>query len=392
MPKFIFSIGIIEKKSFLPLIYAISQIGLNIYKNNCIIDIVSSYLLNFGLCVGLIMTYFIGSIIKYKRKTTKSSKRAFLHYIKDYLILFLISLFYMIGELSEYAINNNDEISEEEKDDYSREIFFVYGIEIIILTIITYFWLRNRYYIHHLICIFIIVILTFIIDALLNIFSHIKVISIIGIILTIVADTSVYIYVKYLMEHKYYYNMDILYLYGIFNTIVHFLSLIFSIIVQSEDGNNYLIIAFYEFYKESGPIIMILRFLFGLFIAGIYFYMLEFLIIESFSPNYVIIGYEIGLLPAALEIVKEDYTKISLLIIIFIAQFAVLFFYLEIFECNFCSLNKNTRKQIYKRVENHLNLDRESRITFEGYDISEGMKSQELEMEKLEKQETVKDE
>ena len=243
-----------------------------------------------------------------------------------------------------------------------------------------------------MICIFIIVILNFIIDALLNNFSHIQVISIIGIILTIVADTSVYIYIKYLMEHKYYYNMDILYIYGIFNTIVHFLSLIFSIIVQSKDGNNYLIIEFYEFYKESGPIIMIFRFLFGLFIAGIYFYMLEFLIIESFSPNYVIIGYEIGLLPAALEIVKEDYTKISLLIIIFIAQFAVLFFYLEIFECNFCSLNKNTRKQIYKRVENHLNLDRESRITFEGYDISEGMKSQELEMEKLEKQETVKDE
>ncbi len=326
MPKFIISLGVIEKKSFLPLIYVLSQIGLNIYKNNCINDIVSTYLLSFGVCIGIIMTYFIGSIIKYRSKTPKKTKRAFLHYIKDYLILFVISWIFMFEELSNYLIDNRDDLSEEVKNDYSREIFFVYGIEIIIITIITYFWLRNRYYIHHLICIIIFVLSTFIIDALLNNYYHIHRISLLSFILGILGDSSVYIYAKFLMEHKYYYNMDILYIYGIFSIIVHFLSLIYAIIVQNKDGTNYLIIAFYEFYKESGPYIMIFRFLFGLFISGIYLYMLEFLIVESFSPNYVIIGYEIGLLPAAIEIVNEDYTKISLLIIYLLFNLLFYFF------------------------------------------------------------------
>ena len=38
-------------------------------------------------------------------------------------------------------------------------------------------------------------------------------------------------------------------------------------------------------------------------------------------------------------------------LILFVVQFLVLMFYLEIFECNFCHLNKNTKKNVQNRAQ-----------------------------------------
>ena len=387
MAKFIFSFGIIDIKSFLPLIYAISYICLNIYKNYGLkdSDLATSYLFNFGISIGQVSTYFIGRIIKYKSKTTEKNKRPFVHYLKDYLILFVISTFFMIEQVFDYASQSNSEKGEEKKKDYSREIFFIYGIEIIILTIVTYFWLRYSYHIHHLLSTFIIVIESFIVDALLNNYYHLYFFTILGSIINILADICIYTYAKYLMEHKYYFNMDILFIYGIFNTIVYFLSLIIIILIQNANDSNILLFQFFEFYKKNGATQMVIVFLIGLFVVGICFNMLEFLIVERLTPTYVMIGYEIGLLPTAIAIAIKDGINYFQVIIMFIIQFISLFFYLEILECNFCSLNKNTRKQIYERVEFQFRHMTDSTITFRGYDISENIKLQEIELFRLEK-------
>ena len=64
-----------------------------------------------------------------------------------------------------------------------------------------------------------------------------------------------------------------------------------------------------------------------------------------------------------------------------------LLFYLEIFEYNFCLLNKNTRKQIEIREKTHLRQERDSEISIKGYYMLERVKMQEKEMEILENEE-----
>ena len=204
MAKFIFSLGVIEKKSLLPLIYVISHICVNIYKNYAVNELFDTYIENLGICFGQLMTFFVGRLIKYRSKTHQKIKRPFLHYIKDYIILFIISSFYMLDLFTESEIQDIAKMSKEEKNDYSREIFFVYGIEILLITIVSYFWLRIRYYIHHLISIIIIIIVSVIIDILLDNFSHIHSSSAISIIINFFADSLIYPYAKYLMERKYY--------------------------------------------------------------------------------------------------------------------------------------------------------------------------------------------
>ena len=136
---------------------------------------------------------------------------------------------------------------------------------------------------------------------------------------------------------------------------------------------------------------MISQFLIGIIVGGLYLNMLEFLIVEKLSPSYVMIGYEIGLLPSAIAIAMEEHILLWPLVIMFIVQFVCLLFCLEIFECNFCSLNKNTRKQIYQRAAPQFRHVSNSTITFKGYDISESIKLQELEMIKLEREESEKE-
>ena len=96
------------------------------------------------------------------------------------------------------------------------------------------------------------------------------------------------------------------------------------------------------------------------------------------TPNYVIIAYELGKIPTAIN--KWFISLIS------IFQVLCLLFYLEIFECNFCSLNKNTKKNIVERVYSEPNIylnDNDNEILIDGYDISESIIKQEKEMKEM---------
>ena len=131
---------------------------------------------------------------------------------------------------------------------------------------------------------------------------------------------------------------------------------------------------------------MIIRFLKGLIVIGFFIDILEIIILDKLTPNYIIIGYEIGKIQSnIINFVKtEDYQgyknlKVLVLIsliILSILQAITLLFYLEIFEFNFCSLNKNTKKNIEKRERllsiNNFNTDKdnESVIEIKGYTIS----------------------
>ena len=74
------------------------------------------------------------------------------------------------------------------------------------------------------------------------------------------------------------------------------------------------------------------------------FYLLT---LESLSPNHMMISYEIS--KVANILANSQSNKKWLSLILFAILFIILLFFLEIFEFNFCNLNKNTNLNIEER-------------------------------------------
>jgi hypothetical protein len=229
----------------------------------------------------------------------------------------------------------------------------------------------------------IIVIICISLDFLFSNYFHSNIYTIISSIFLILSDSILYSYLKYLIEFKYYFYLDILFISGIFSFFWNSLSLSVTILINKVKGSNKIFFEFYDFYNTKGIWIVIIRFLYGLIVNGFISDILEFIILDKLTPNYIIIAYEIGKIPSNIKnFVNSDYYKSLLIgiIILSVLQVITLLFYLEIFEFNFCSLNKNTKKNIEERelmltsnnivMDNYL-VDDESYIVIKGYIIEE---------------------
>ena len=374
MAKFFFSVGLLNKKLLLPLMYIILYTFIFIFWHYYDYNDATFFIENFGTSIGQILSYFLSLLFRYRKSSRKKKKVHNKKYIKNYLILLLIDILYIISNLLSNFLKSN-----EEKDS-SRKLYINDAIEIIFLTIVTYFILKYKYYIHHIISIILIALFAIIIDILLNNFSNANTLTIINSIFYISMDSIIYIYFKYLIESKYYYFMDVLFMYGIFNLGIYFISFLIILGIQNMSDNKTIIFVFYNEYRESGVWIMIARFFFGIFLVGFLVNIFEFIILYKLTPNYVIISFAIGRIPASF--IKSEGINKWIILIIGILQTISLLFYLEIFEYNFCSLNKNTKRNILER-ENNQRLDvydNDDEIVIKGYDISEIMKKQEKEM------------
>jgi len=81
-----------------------------------------------------------------------------------------------------------------------RDLFINDAIEVILVTIVTYFLLKYKYYIHHIISIIAIIIISLTIDLILGNFTHINSSIVINSILYIIGDSFLYSYCKHLMK------------------------------------------------------------------------------------------------------------------------------------------------------------------------------------------------
>jgi hypothetical protein len=110
---------------------------------------------------------------------------------------------------------------------------------------------------------------------------------------------------------------------------------------------------------KKGLVKTIIRFFLGFVVTGFIIDILEFMILDKLTPNYIIIGYEIGKIPSNIvdffgndsygDNKKLKVVVLVVLLILSILQIASLLLYLEIFELNFCSLNQNTKRNIEER-------------------------------------------
>ena len=160
----IISIGTVNKKLLWPLIYSILYAVLHIYwslyGNNIATLIIESY----GAFIGEILTVFINIKFKYKLKRKNKFKP---NYFKDISILVLLNIFYLISSLFKaYFAKPDDNTS------YVNEFFVNEGIELIFLIILSHFILKDKYYIHHIISLIAIIMLTISIDIILKNYSN----------------------------------------------------------------------------------------------------------------------------------------------------------------------------------------------------------------------------
>ena len=384
MARFIISLGIINKKLLIPSIYTLVCILVNIYYIDKDYNEVRIFVEALGMSIGEMSIYFTQNIFKYRRIATKKKKRNTVRqYVKDYSILFFFILINLLNKLSPFYIFTEDENSEttevEDKDKGKyRELFMNDALEIVFMTLVTYFLLKYKYYIHHFISIIMLIVLCIINDAILENFTHTSVSTVFSSTLYILADSFIYSYFKYLISNRYYHFVDVYFMTGIFDTFYYISSLIIVLTTQYINGTNKLIFQFFEYYNEYGASRLIAIFLFtGLLLKGILMGIFDGLIISELTPNYCAIVCELGKIPTTIYSI-EGYKK-WIILVLSIFQILSLLFYLEILEYNFCSLNKNTKKSIEDRVNNQLdegnNYD-DDEIVMKGYDISESIKIQ----------------
>ena len=230
-------------------------------------------------------------------------------------------------------------------------------------------------------------------DYLFSNYLHTNKFTFISSISLILTSSITYSYFKYLIEFKYYYYLDILYIYGIFSFFWSSVSLSLIILVHKVKGTNRILFEFYDYYNINTVLKIVFRIFYELIIIGIISDMFEFIILDKLTPNYIIILYEMSKMPAnIINFVVNIYNnlgKYKVLILIAILVLSILhaitlLFYLEIFEFYFCELNKNTKKNIEEREKilsnENISVDNESDIAIEGYKIEDGIKNTHIEM------------
>ena len=137
-------------------------------------------------------------------------------------------------------------------------------------------------------------------DFLFSNFNHTNKFTLISSISLIITSSITYSYSKYLIEFKYYYFLDILYIYGIFCFFWTSVSLSLFILVT-----NRILFEFYDYYNVKSVLKIVLRFLYELIVIGIVTDILEFIILDKLTPNYLIILYGLAKMPAKIIIFVE---------------------------------------------------------------------------------------
>ena len=251
------------------------------------------------------------------------------------------------------------------------------GFEIIFLTIITYFVLKYKYFIHNYISLIFFIIVCLTIDLILgNIQKEVENIFqfIIENIVNVILELTLLIYEKYIIEKLYFSPWTICSVNGAALFIVNSATLIYALSKGKNNLDNTLsfIKDFYEYFNKIKLSIIISQFIVSLILQFI-FNIFKFLTIYYFSINHILISYSLSKMANIL--IAHDSNKEFYCIILFIIQFLLLMIYLEVIELHFCGLDKNTKKNIQIREREEMdfeNLERNNSFNANSFEISPG--------------------
>ena len=223
------------------------------------------------------------------------------------------------------------------------------SLELIFICVVSVILLKYKYFVHHNISIIIFILTSFFIDLILDNFPDLWSKGPVFIILSILGvaiDALDYGYQKHMMDvflHSYW---SVAFTVGLTNLMI-FGTITTACLIKGKEKSfeeqNPMFISFFSYFDEVDTGIIVAKHILN-FILNFFMNLCRVLTIFYFSPDFILISFTISRM---LDIILE--TQEYVCIIFFVLQFITLMFYLEIFEFNFCGLNKNTRKKIRER-------------------------------------------
>ena len=177
----------------------------------------------------------------------------------------------------------------------------------------------------------------------------------------LIVEVLNFCYQKYMIDILFHYFYNVVFALGLDLFICNTIGILFYF--SSEELKASLL----DSFDDWG--LLIPRFIINMIFQFSYF-LLRILTLVYFTPTHLLICLSLSKFIAVL--INHDDSIKYLSIIPFLFQFFSLMIYLEIIELNFCGLNKNTKRNIQKRVqEEMLNQERPSNLDDE-VEFSEG--------------------
>ena len=373
MSKFPFICGIVGKKLYLLLLLAFTLILYGILRIEIIQGFDSKSLINnpdinnksitglqlinnLGGNILQMLSIFIPCIFKFKGKSKNSTKKCTKANFKDYFILSLIILLIIGIEILLQRFNKYDIIINFTYISLCFQMIFYILSSIIIL--------KAKYYIHNIISSILFCIFSVINDLILDNFKIIEPISLLSLLPNLV-DDLLCCYMKYLIDKKYHSIWNILFFLGLFFFIFNLID--FIIIIINDPYNNYI----FKAIKITGTKYIILNFFLDAILNQFLRMLLTLIILEYFSLNHVLISLLLFRIAISIYLHELIFKFIIILVdkkyLFFLIpaffQIISLLFYLEIFEFNFCNLNKNTKRNIMLREEEEMLLRNNTNVS-----------------------------
>ena len=300
------------------------------------------------------------NIYTFKTTTSVFLRKKLRKKIRDYSILVIIFVVYVFlniyrTQLMSAFYQQNKSLSNPHNSDLSS----FESIELIFITIISFLLLKYKYFIHHIISIIIFIFISFFIDLILDNFPDLfgrGALYIFISFIVVVIDAGDYGYQKYMMDVQFHPYWAVSLTLGIVNFII-FGSIIIACLHKGKEESfkekNAMFMSFYTYFDNVSVGTIIVKHILN-FILNFVLNLLRSLTILYFTPDYILISFTISRI---INIVMER--KAYVCLVLFVLQFITLMFYLEIFEFNFCGLNKNTKRNIAERVQKEMLLQEE---------------------------------
>ena len=335
-------LGRLDKKLLIIIVIDIVHLINLIVLNEVSEKFFNNTLINLEEEIGIII---IGLFMfcKYKEKQNKTykNKKSF----KYILFLFLFRLIKSSYEI--FCINIFDK-----KYRFTKVLNTTNGFILLLMSLVTYILLKYKYYIHHIISMFLYLAIGISIDLILHSYQEIKYDYIYFYIIYVVNEVLIFCYIKYLMDKLYYNYKEVVIYWGITGLIAIILTYVALYIYQYKLNINNNIInelrEYFDFDKLKIVNFIFLQLLYVLLNGGI-FYSLTILMVDYFKPNYTVITDQIYVFVRC--IAYEDRKNKYYTFITFVFQILALLIYFEIIELNFFKLNENTTKNILEREE-----------------------------------------
>ena len=259
---------------------------------------------------------------------------------KFLMILFVSSIDYIAMFLSSYFwITDKNYIN-------------TWPVNIIFMTLFSYWILKTKLYKHHYLAIATIIIFGIIYNIIMDVFTYENITknykNYISFFFTEILFSLNYFLIKYFMHIKYMISYEILFYEGVFELALGIITYIITTSINKLDN-------FIDFCKEIKENPLQVLVIIGLIIINFLYNTFLFIIVDAFSPFHIflsnVLSEFIVFIYAFFEFNENyDYTKMILGFVLLILCLFMILVYIEIIELNFCGLSNMTIKNIELRA------------------------------------------